>query len=70
MIDENGEVDNGVNRANIICIWLTLSGNGQCRPYIVSNVLALVTKVGDIDFPPIQNIQCYKAYNSIITLYY
>lgn len=69
MIDKDGEVDNGVNKANIICIWLTLSGSGQYRPYIVSNVLVLVTRVGDINFPLIQNIQCYKAYNSIITLY-
>ena len=37
---------------------------------MVSGVLALVTRVGDIDFPPIQNVQCYKAYNSITTLNY
>ena len=37
---------------------------------MVSVILASVTSVGDIDFPPIQNVQCYKAYNSITTSYY
>ena len=56
MIDKNGGVDSGVNRANTICIWLALFKSGQREPYIVSDVLALITGVGDIDFPLIQNI--------------
>lgn len=53
IIDKNGGVDNRVNRANTIYIWQELSGSDQHGPYMVSNMLVLVTKVGDINFPPI-----------------
>ena len=70
MTIKKNRIDSGVNRANTIYIWLAMSGSGHREQYMISGRLALVTKVGDLDFPLIQNVQCYKVYNSIIMLYY
>lgn len=70
MINKNSGVNSEVNKANTICIRLALSGNSQRKLYIISSILALITRISNIDFPLIINIQYNKAYNSITILYY
>lgn len=50
MINKENKIDNKINKANTIYIWLALFGSGQRKSYMVSDVLILLTEVGDIDF--------------------
>lgn len=66
MIDENGEIDNKRKKAYTIYFWLIAFDNSHCKLLIISILLTLVIKISNINFFPIQNIQYYKVYNSII----
>lgn len=50
MINKENKIDNKINKANTIYIWLALFESGQHKSYMVSDVLILLTEVGDIDF--------------------